>query len=228
MGMLVSAFRLAQYWYLKTENNRLIPKDKLPNNLKLLVELGFITLVDNKQIANINSDTDTNITGYYVKGSENQFSWLIQRSNAGKSPRLKAKKKISIIDVPLIPVQSRSAPLNGSEPLYSLLFTQNKDLIYTPEFDFLSLYQLYPRKLGKAKGLLSLKRLIKTQQKYDDVRTAINNYVSFLKKEQVEPKFIKHFPTFINQYTDWLDVEAGSTDLQTVANSFETIDGVIL
>ena len=56
---------------------------------------------------------------------------------------------------------------------------------------------------------------------------ATADFFSNRKKEQVEPKFIKHFPTFINNYTDWLDQEAGSTDIQTVENIFENIDGVI-
>ena len=228
-GRLVWAFKLAQKYYLKNENNRLIPKSELPESLEILISFGFITLVDEKKTVDINGDINTNIVGYYVKGSEEQFAWLLQRSNAGKSPRLNTKKRISIIDTPFSPVQSRSAPFSPDEPLtLSLTLSSKKEIIYIPQFAIEDLYKLYPRKLGKKKGLLALTRLIKTQQKYDDVKTAITNYSAFLKKEQVEPRFIKHFPTFINNYTDWLDQEAGSTDVQTVANSFETIDGVIL
>ena len=224
LGALVEAFTLAQDYFLNTETNRLIPIEvwNREGMAPELLESGFAQLKKG---------------GIYVRGSEYQFNWLIQRQRAGiksgitrlKSGKNNKNKDLSAISLPSTVVNGRSTVVNGAEPLtLSLTPSLKKEIIYIPQFDILDLYKLYPRKLGKAKGLLYLARLIKTQQKYDEVKTAILNYSAFLKKERVEPKFIKHFPTFINQYTDWLDEEAGSTDLQTVANSFETIDGVIL
>lgn len=224
LGALVEAFTLAQDYFLNAETNSLIPVEiwNREGMAPELVESGFAQLKKG---------------GIYVRGSEYQFNWLIQRQRAGiksgitrlKSGKNNKNKDLSAISLPSTAVNGRSTVVNGAEPLtLSLTLSSKKEIIYIPQFAIEDLYQLYPRKLGKKKGLLTLTQIVKTQQKYDDVKTAIINYSAFLKKEQVESKFIKHFPTFINNYTDWLDQEAGSTDIQTVANSFETIDGVIL
>lgn len=224
LGALVEAFTLAQDYFLSVETNRLIPVEiwNREGMAQELLDSGFAQLKKG---------------GIYVRGSEYQFKWLLQKQKAGiKSSiaRLKRSKdnktnNLSATSLLPTPVNARSTPVNGSQPLtLSLTLSSKKEIIYIPQFAIEDLYKLYPRKLGKKKGMLILTRLINNQKKFDDLKTAIINYSAFLKKEQVEPKFIKHFPTFINQYTDWLDVEAGSTDLQTVANSFETIDGVIL
>ena len=224
LGALVEAFTLAQDYFLSAETNRLIPVEiwNREGMAPELLDSGFAQLKKG---------------GIYVRGSEYQFKWLLQKQKAGiKSSiaRLNRSKNnennnLSAATLLPTPVNGRSTPVNGSQPLtLSLTLSSKKEIIYIPQFAIEDLYKLYPRKLGKKKGLLTLTQIVKTQQKYDDVKTAIINYSAFLKKEQVEPKFIKHFPTFINNYTDWLDQEAGSTDIQTVANSFETIDGVIL
>ena len=223
LGALVEAFTLAQDYFLNAETNSLIPVEiwNREGMAPELLESGFAQLKKG---------------GIYVRGSEYQFNWLIQRQRAGiksgitrlNSSKENKNKNLSHVSLPSTVVNGRSTVVNGAEPLtLSLTLSSKKEIIYIPQFDILDLYKLYPRKLGKAKGLLALTRLIKTQQKYDDVKTAISNYSAFLKKEQVEPKFIKHFPTFINNYTDWLDLEAGSTDIQTVENVFENIDGVL-
>ena len=222
LGALVEAFTLAQDYFLSAETNRLIPVEiwNREGMAPELLDSGFAQLKKG---------------GIYVRGSEYQFKWLLQKQKAGiKSSiaRLNRSKNnennnLSAATLLPTPVNGRSTPVNGSQPL-ALSLTLSKESIYKPQFAIEDLYQLYPRKLGKKKGLLTLTRLINNQKKFDDVKTEIINYSAFLKKEQVEPKFIKHFPTFINNYTDWLDLEAGSTDIQTVANSFETIDGVIL
>ena len=78
-------------------------------------------------------------------------------------------------------------------------------------FDFEIAYKEYPRKEGKAKGLLKCKAQVKTQEDFDLLLKAIRNYSNHLKRENTEKRFIKHFSTFLEagQWRDWLEAETG-------------------
>lgn len=82
------------------------------------------------------------------------------------------------------------------------------------KFDFESLYSKYPLKLGKQKGLLRCKTEIKTEADYELLSGAITRYTAHCEKSALEPKFIKHFSTFMNCWRDWADAAAGSSALK--------------
>lgn len=77
-------------------------------------------------------------------------------------------------------------------------------------FDFDALYKKYPRKEGKQKGLLTCKAQIKTQEDYENLSKAIDRYCAHLKKSASEPRFIKHFSTFMASWRDWLESDTGT------------------
>src|ERR1035437_763446 len=98
LGAIVEAFMLAQNHYTTEDNDRLIPLDdwKREEIADEIIECGF---------------AEIRIKGIYVRGSAEQFSWLIQRQEAGKSSaRLKAERKLT-------EVNDRSTTVNGSQPL---------------------------------------------------------------------------------------------------------------
>lgn len=116
-GALMEAFIVAQrYWV--PERKRIPISIYSDERLATeLIEVGF---------------AEQNEEGIYIRGSEEQFAWLIQRSKAGskktgakKAPR--KQKEISNeednLDTP------RSVPLNGMEPLYSSLFSLNSNTL---------------------------------------------------------------------------------------------------
>lgn len=78
LGLIVGAWMLAQKYYLDTSNDRLIPLNEWDRSL--FGKLESIGLAERKQ------------KGVYVKGSDEQFSWLVQRSNAGKKSAHSRKK----------------------------------------------------------------------------------------------------------------------------------------
>lgn len=80
----------------------------------------------------------------------------------------------------------------------------------TCAFDFDSLYQKYPRKLGKTAGLIKARAQIKSQAEYDDLSLAIEKYSEYITREKTEPQFIKHFSTFMTSWRDWLDTGVGA------------------
>lgn len=107
MGALVEAFIVAQRHFLATDNDRLIPHDEW-EKAEIIPEIMEVGLAEKRE------------KGVYVCGSEDQFSWLVQRSEAGRIGGLaKRKKKVAT-------ATSRLAPESGSKPLtLSLPLTLN-------------------------------------------------------------------------------------------------------
>lgn len=73
LGAVVEAFIIAQEFYLNEETNRLIPLTEWNRRkaVGLVIECGFAELRgENKDFV-------------YVRGSEKQFAWLLQRQEAG-------------------------------------------------------------------------------------------------------------------------------------------------
>lgn len=91
LGALVRAWSLAQKWYLKEETNRLIP-------LLEWEKEGIKTQIIDCGLA------ETNDGFVRVKGIEEHFKWLIQRSNAGKAGGSATKR-------PKATVNGRKRPL---------------------------------------------------------------------------------------------------------------------
>ena len=72
------------------------------------------------------------------------------------------------------------------------------------EFDITVIYDTYPKKIGKAKGLEKLNKIIKDQKKYDEVLHGVKKYCDYVLKENIEKKYIKQFDTWVNQES-WND-----------------------
>lgn len=85
--------------------------------------------------------------------------------------------------------------------------------IKKPLFDFERVYERYPKKLGKKKGVDSCKSQISTQEQYDSLLKAVDRYGEHCRKERIEAKFIKHFSSFMTSWTDWVSPDAGKVEL---------------
>lgn len=68
--------------------------------------------------------------------------------------------------------------------------------------DFDILYQKYPRKEGKTKGKAVFEKQIKTQQDWEDIQKAVDNYADSVADR--EKQYIKQFSTFMNCWRDYL------------------------
>lgn len=79
--------------------------------------------------------------------------------------------------------------------------------------DFESAYALYPRKLGKARGMKACAAQIKTEDGLSELKAAVLRYKTHCETEGLEPKFIKHFSSFMSEWRDWLDPLHGSSDI---------------
>ena len=143
---------------------------------------------------------------------------------------LSAMRKLSKINV-LTFVTSRSSALhtkqditkqecivNNNTLLINAKLLSVKPLAAQPngfadfDFDFDFIYKKYPRKIGRKKGLVVFKNQIKSKKDYDALSLAVDRYLEYCRKEKIEPKFIKHFSTFMNSWSDWVDPETGTSD----------------
>lgn len=72
-----------------------------------------------------------------------------------------------------------------------------------PNFDLAEIYDLYPRKEGKQKGLEKLKKTITTVEEFYRCKKAVENYASSRAGE--DPNFTKHFSTWSSCWEDYVD-----------------------
>jgi len=77
--------------------------------------------------------------------------------------------------------------------------------------NFEEIYKTYPRKIGKKEGMQKCKNKIKTEEKYNQLKVAVENYAKYVKSTNTQ--YIKHFSTFMNNWEDWieLDIQAAPT-----------------
>jgi len=134
LGVIVEAFILAQKHYLKESNDRLIPLSEWERSLngskrdvtgangeqrmtygKILLE---VDLAENRP------------NGIYVRGSENKFGWLLQRSNAGKKGK---RLKTNILEMNGTVVERDVTGANGEQPLtLTLTHNNSNNYVITP------------------------------------------------------------------------------------------------
>lgn len=83
-----------------------------------------------------------------------------------------------------------------------------------PDFDIGALYQAYPKKEGKKKGIANFKRRIKSQEDFERAKKAISNYVD--SNQNTERQFLKHFDTFSNCWEDYVEIETPQSQVETI------------
>jgi hypothetical protein len=71
------------------------------------------------------------------------------------------------------------------------------------DFDLESIYQTFPRKEGKSKGLKFLTTDLKNDIEVEQCKQASQNYAKA--KQGVEIKFIKLFQTWVSEWRDWVE-----------------------
>lgn len=89
---------------------------------------------------------------------------------------------------------------------------RTKNNTHAQSFDFASLYSTYPRKVGKTRGIQICEKTIRSPEDLAALSLAVKKYKDFVKAENIEPRFIKHFSTFMSSWRDWLDPDAGSAE----------------
>lgn len=81
-----------------------------------------------------------------------------------------------------------------------------------PKLDFESLYEKYPLKVGKGKGLAACERDIRSPEDYALLSAAIDRYCNWLKEPGFRPA-PKHFSTFMNCWRDYTHDDFGKQEI---------------
>ena len=72
---------------------------------------------------------------------------------------------------------------------------------------FEQIWKRYPRPLGKKAALRHFLASVSNEELWRDVNTALDNYISFINKNQTAEKFIKYGSSWFNNWNDWLEVK---------------------
>ncbi len=108
-------------------------------------------------------------------------------------------------------VDERERTPTGATQHYITLPTLHNTLAQT-EVRASEIYDLYPRKVGKKKGVAKLKTILKNEEDVAKMKIAIENYRVYCQAQKFEPRFIKHFTTFLGEWEDWVDSEHGGSE----------------
>jgi predicted phage replisome organizer len=76
---------------------------------------------------------------------------------------------------------------------------------------FPTLWEKYPKKLGRKDAFRHFKGSIKTQEDIDMINKALDNYLNHIKQNKIEQRYIQHGSTWFNNWRDWIDVVSQDT-----------------
>lgn len=79
--------------------------------------------------------------------------------------------------------------------------------IIEKEHFFNTLWSKYPKKVDKKMAYKSFKANVKSKFDFDNIETALDNYISYIKQNDIETRFIKHGKTFFNNWQDSLELD---------------------
>lgn len=136
--------------------------------------------------------------GIYLRGSTVAFQWLIKaqadgkRGGDAKARNQKEKLLGSAYPSPRVSLPTNTNTNTSTKELNTNTLTQQVERIYQ---------ELYPRKIGKSKGIKKLSKL--EPEEITQLEKAVKNYAASVAGD--EPKFIKHFSTFASEWKDWVE-----------------------
>ena len=76
--------------------------------------------------------------------------------------------------------------------------------------DLERVYEEYPRKEGKKRGLSIARSQVRTQEDLGRLRTAVRAYATKVRSEGREMQHVKHFATFMGCWQDYLDARVAA------------------
>lgn len=74
---------------------------------------------------------------------------------------------------------------------------------------FEKIWERYPRREGRKEAERHFIATVKTDQDWESIKWALENYKEYLKKEKIEKRFIKMGSTWFNNWQDWKEQPGG-------------------
>jgi hypothetical protein len=168
-------------------------------SVSTLLDLGLLRLSEVCQ-------EDYVLANYDSRGEQRTQATSRIKSNAAKERWRRHAERTGGADAPPSPVLStrrdetrRDETVRSAEPL-SLVPLEPS---WKPDFE--GLYQGYPRKKGKDKGMQVCRKQIRTPVDFEDLRRAIANYAAEVRGK--DPQYTKYFSSFMECWRDYVVVD---------------------
>jgi len=172
-------------------------------SLKEMADLGLITwyAVDNRLFI-------------HILGFENHQTGLEKRTHS-KFPDIPLKT-----DDGIYPSEKFSEVLRNSSLTKPNLTKPNSIKLVHAEVvedvedleGFGRLWEKYPKKLGKREALKHFKSSVKGEADLGSIAKALDNYLSYIKTNKIEEKYIKHGSTWFHGWKDWVEYKSAKME----------------
>ena len=233
LGALVEAYMLAQKHYLNEANDRLIPFEEWARE-EIAPEILECGLAERRDKGIYLKGSETQFGWLKQRSDSGKTVSQKKLDSLAKNRSKRWPKKIRTDQ------NGIRTDVNGSEPLsLSLSLSQEREINTIAQndvvendshlesdqrsaqlnaerqrvgFNFDEFYASYPKKVGRQRGQRTFKTQIKTQKDYEELLLAAKNYYKYIKNSVQDAKYIKNFDTFMNNWRDWLDADAGSVN----------------
>lgn len=96
---------------------------------------------------------------------------------------------------------STNIQLTTNKNVKNIKNVKNSDFdspVKSEKFDLEYIYQHYPKKQGKKKGIEKLSKIIKTQDTFDLILQGAKKYSEYCAENNTESRYIKQFSTWVN------------------------------
>ncbi len=112
--------------------------------------------------------------------------------------------------IPVIKNDNRSVDKKDNRVLTKMIHTKDtltKDTIQKKVMfeNFEKIWERYPRREGKKEAERHFLVTVKTDQDWESIKWALENYKEYLKTDKIDNKFIKMGSTWFNNWQDWLN-----------------------
>lgn len=190
--------------------------------MELLKKIGLIQLLDNgeiyiKQLENL---IGSKSIGAFKKDQQRLLKSKGGQMSAECPPNIEIEQEIDID-------KDKEIELNedNNEQL-SLPSVSKKELQRQYENEFERLWEHYPNKKGKDQALSKYILARKNGTTYEAIEQGLRNYLIYIKKENIELKYIKHGSTWFNQKCWNDDYKITSSTNTKVDEQMEFLKGV--
>ena len=130
---------------------------------------------------------------------------FIKIKNWDKYQTLVHPAKDTIPDPTQETIKSISRDLQPQVKLVKLVKSSKGKLKDTKTFPFEEIWAQYPKRVGKKEAERHFRASVKTEQDWEDIQTALKNYLEYLKRKQEIEEFIQYGSTWFNNWRDWVN-----------------------
>ena len=134
-----------------------------------------------------------------------------ERSDSGKKGAMSKWHSDGLVNGSAInqPMALKESKVNKSKVNKSKIKENDIDkqkLLTNQITSFNIMWNKYPKRLGKKQAFKHYSASVKSKEDFENINTALNNYLKQIEKDSIQDKFIRHGSTWFNNWQDYLNV----------------------